>query len=480
MSHHSSDSRDLNLVRMILNLDDNNHDDYQKVSEIYDTYANLKALKFNPAFRQSLLESKSYLNKKFDLKSSLLALTPEDPNSFLLLPVLGKGHLWSTLIRRNPEGFSTLMINKGSSYFHDPIEEFVFKEKNISSLIQSIQYVSPSKENDIEDVYRTFKNNSDDAYNLKIHCGYQKVGNCFTKNIQAGIKIAHGTRNMTFKELKQFRMDSYTPFGTNRDRKKVFKWEGMTTEEMQKKFAEQIALKNPHIRSDIKKSFEIYSSNKRFRQCLKEGVPPLDSLFLAFDSFPSAKHANSVQRIPILLKKLTLYNFETYNKKIESIVDSSNDKNLHQSFEMTKKLWTISQYFSDNSSFIRYVKANHDPLKSLVAIFYDDVFQKSKSKTKIKRLLNRLSPEAITTCKSAILQLIKKNFPAIDPSLEFKSLLKNAQKQEEKLLQTLNDIEYSIHIPRKNFPDVVDRLHESVNDMTMGKSRSSLERGLGM
>jgi hypothetical protein len=460
---------------MILNLEDNNYDDYQKVSDVYETYANFKELKYDNTFRHSLLISKGYLDKKFDLESSLMSLSLDNPNSFLLLPVIGRGHLWSTLIRRTPEGFSALLINKGSSYFHDSIEEFVFKEKNISSLIRTMQYVSPSKEHDIEDVYKNFRKNSDVAFNLKIHCGFQKVGNCFTKNIQAGIKIAQGMRKMPFKEFKKLRMESYTPYGTSPYGKKVFKWEGLSTQEMQKKFAEQIALKNPHIRSSIRKSYEIYASNKKFRQYLKENSPPLKSFYLAFDPSNSNNHLDQSQRISILLKNLTLFNFESYHKEIETIVRSVNDKNLNDSFIMTKKLLTISQYFSNNSNFIRYVNANHDPYKSLLTIFYDDVFNNSKSKTKIKRLLNRLSPDAITSCKSGILEMIKQTFPALNPLTEYRNLLKNAKKRNETILHQLRNLEYSLHIPRKIFPNIVDKLQESLSEMPMSSLRHSVE-----
>lgn len=480
MAKNNNSFRDLNLVRMMLNLEDNNFDDYDKIRSVYDIYANLDELKINSSFKNSLIKSKLYLSDDFDLSNELTNLKKNNPNSFLLLPILADGHLWSGLIRKNDEGFSCISINKGSSYFHDPFEEFVFEEKNVNNLIDSLNFAHPSKDEDIEDIYKHFKKNSDKAYNLKLDAAPQKVGNCFTKNIQAGIKFAAATCNHSFEKLAKYRLNSYTPYGTNSTNKKKLKWQGLSTEEMQKIFSNAVAKNNPHIKNHIQSSLKTYSQNKHFRQLLKEDASPTKSLFTAFDPQNKTKGEIKAKRIANLISNLTLYNFENYTGKIESIVEKANDAELKEAFNSANTFLESSEYISNNDAFLRYLNAGHDPIKSLVKIFDNTQTQDLYGNLKIKKLLPDIMPPVIEKCKESILKILSKAYPNQALDNIYSTLLKDAEKKQENIMDNLSFANENIEQTAAFFPDVVEKLEESINNSILNSKllQKSPQKGI--
>jgi hypothetical protein len=470
MNLGSNSSQDLNLVKMILNLDDNDMNDNQKIASVYDIYTRLSDLNFNQTFKDSLINSKNYLSPNFDIPMALNSLVKNNPNSFLIVPLSSQGHLWSTLIRRTDDGFSSMVINKGSSYFHDPVEEFVFKPENMDGLTKTLAFAGLSQEEDIEDVYRAFESNSNVAFNLKIDASSQKVGNCFAKNIQAAIKIAAATNQMSAHNLKTYRLKPYTPYGTHVLRKKTFKWNAPSTEDVQRKFSEQVALKNPHIKADIEEALKIYSENKRFREYLRQNREPVQALFLAFDPNQETAHWDRGDRIAHLLKNLTFYNYEAFPEKIHILVNASKKPPLMKAHQLSLRLLESYGYFSSNDTFLHFINAGHDPLKSLQRIFGSYPMDTNPTPFKIARLLQELSPDVLSQCKQEILHILSRSHAQSEVLKEYKKLLKSSREQHNREIGRLKQAKGALRHAHSCFPDVVRKLEENLEEVVWQKA----------
>lgn len=385
------DSRDMNLVNMILNIEANNSNNYKKPLDVYDTYANMKELNVSNDFRDSIKNSSECVKVPVVTNYYLTKLKENDPNSFLVLPLLGKGHLWSMLIRKSDEGFNVHVVNKGLRFWHDPVEEFVFKLESQRKLVDVIKYAGSFKMHNIENVYRKFISNSDAQYNLSVNASPQKVGNCFTKNIQAGIKLAYATKDLNPNKMRTLRLKTeYTPFGTKNENRTTFKWD-METQDMQKLFVGKITDRNPHIKEKVEQSLKVYTANKHFRHYLKQGQSPIDSFLKAFDPLNKTKNLSSSDRIKTLMRDLTPYTFGANRKEIDKVVDSTGDNHYKKVYSELIRYTQISKDSMSNLYFQFFMEANHDTVKSLDAIYnksgqYNHLPQKERTKLFIEKL----------------------------------------------------------------------------------------------
>lgn len=464
-------TRDMNLVKMILNLESNSTDDYKKPADVYETYINMQEMKYNNDFRDSLRNSKAYLNdRSFEPTAlkSLNELKTNDANSFLVLPLSGIGHLWSTLIRKTDEGFSAIIVNKGSRFWHDPIEEFVFKADKVNNLSNCLSYANINSSPNIEDVYREFINKSDAAYNLKVRTSPQKTGNCFTKNIQAGIKLAQATRNLSQTDFRKLRTKEYTPYGTSNESNKTFKWESMTTEVAQRLFVEKIRERNPAISDRVETFLDIYSCNKHFGENIKTSKNPVKTLFETFDPENKTVNMGVNDRIKELLTKLTPNVFESHTEAIKNIVKSTKDTIFIEVVNDLDKYDDLGISLSRNSRFGDYIDANHDPIKSLLRVFdYSNKLKDLDSNERIKVLLDKLSPDAITKNQSAVREILMGVYGKDKMKTAYRSLVENAEEQSFLLKTQMKSTNKRLAEISKHFPLVVADVRESLSDSFM-------------
>ncbi len=426
------DGRDMNLVNMILNVEANNSNNYKKPLDVYDVYINMKELGANNEFKNSLKNSKNCVMVPPITNIQLSNLKKNDPNSFLALPALGKGHLWSTLIRKNDEGFSATIINKGLRFWHDPIEEFVFKEKNKDKLVDALKYCGAFTMHSVEDVYRKFIDNADKKFNMAINASPQKVGNCFTKNIQAAIKLAYATRNMPTKEFNNLRLDKeYTSFGTPDKDRVTFKWDVLTTEQMQKLFVSRIVDKNPNIKPMADESLEVYTANKHFREKIKAGKDSADSFIEVF-SKNASDSLSRTEKIKEGLKNITPFTYGASREQLDSVVKGTNDKEYIDTYNKLGKFTSLSKIGMGNLYFHFFMEARHDVYKSLEHIFDRNGTMKNLPKEeKAKRLAKNLDPAILIIHRSKIKDFLKDVYKKENIDIEFNQLTQDSKKRVE-------------------------------------------------
>ena len=451
--------RDLNLVQMILGLASNHGNDYKKLEDVYEIYEKMEEMKYNENFRNSLKNSKKYIqDKNFKLLAfeQIKELQIDDPNSFLLFPLKSAHHMWSTLIKKTEEGYSALIVNKGMRFWHDPVEEFVFKEGHLEKLMECLSYAGKNEHENIEDIYRMFLKKSDAQYNLKILLASQKTGNCFTKNIQAGIKLAQGIRNMSKDEFNKLRSKDYSPFGTFSKEKRTFKWEGLTTEEAHFLFAYKIAVKNPHISKEVSEALDVYTSNKLFKEKMKTSSEGVKILFSTFDPQDNTKDMSQEERIKLLLKKLNHSNFMLYQEDIEDMVKSTKDQSYIGLFRALKLFEEMGAEVNRNNFFTSFLEANHSPVSALITVF--DPLNKLKDMEDNKRskeLLRKLDYYCLKTNQSHIEKMLQNVYAKDSIDREFEELLKNAEVENIVFYEKLNDLKDIMRQLRRNFPLIV-------------------------
>jgi tetratricopeptide (TPR) repeat protein len=459
-----SDGRDMNLSNMILNIESNNSNNFYKPLDVYKIYSEMKEIDNSPEFRKSLENSAWAVKVPPNINNKLNELKQNEPKSFLVLPMLGKGHLWSTLIRKTDEGFSAIVVNKGLRFWHDPLEEFVFKNENKKKLIEALSYTGFGTAHSVEDVYRKFINNSDKQYNMKITASPQKVGNCFTKNIQAGIKLAYATRNIPSSQLRTYRINKpYTPYGTNDKDKTTFKWKDMSTEQMQKLFVKKVVEKNPNIRSKVAQSVEIYSANKHFRQKMETSKNSLENFIKGFDPENKSASMDMGKRIKYLLKDLTPYTYNKNKSDINNIVKSANNPDLNKQYSNLNKYTEYGARSMGNLYFHFYMEAKHDVMKSLETVFdKKGELKNTPPSQKAKILLEKLDPTVISIHKQKLMPVIgiaygnenaEKNYNSL---LEKSKVISSEHEKNKPSKQTLSEI-------ASTFPIIVGQVNHRIS-----------------
>ncbi|MEI7564052.1 MAG: hypothetical protein WCJ39_10965, partial [bacterium] len=313
--------RDMNLLKMILSLESNNNNDINKPLSVFDIYMNMQGMKTSTVLRDSLQKSRAAFANPNLIKNSLLDLRINDPKSFLVVPLHGVGHLWCSLIKKSDEGYNVYITNKGLGFWHDTLEEHVYKRASIDKLVDTINYASTDTHNNIEDVYRKFEKNSDSAYTINIDASAQKVGNCYTKNIEASIKLADATSELSPEEMRGFRISRLKehPYNKKTPEQKeamtTLKWPEMSTEDVHMKFADGVAQRNQGIKRKVNYEVEKYTSNKLFREFLKAGKDPVESLIAAFDPDNRTEDMPRSERLKLLFKKVNDTVFDKSKKE---------------------------------------------------------------------------------------------------------------------------------------------------------------------
>jgi hypothetical protein len=459
------DNRDMNLVNMIFNIESNNSNDYKKPLDVYEIYENMKELNLTEGFKNSLKNSKNCVKIPPLTRTHLTNLKKNDLNSFLALPVLGKGHLWSILIRKTEEGFSGMMINKGLRFWHDPVEEFIFKEENKGKLVEVLKYCGAFKMHSVEDVYRKFIQNSDKQYHMSIHASPQKVGNCFTKNIQAAIKFAYATRTWDANRVKSFRVDkAYTSFGTDSQDKLRLKWGIMETEKMQKLFVKNIVEKNENIENTAKESEGIYVANKTFRKRCKDFVNLEKNFLEVFDPKLETVNFFKSERLKMLIKKITPYTYEENRQEVDKLVLATQDQDYIGIYKKLKEFTALTKNNMGNLYFHLFMEAKHDIGKSLERIFdKDGKYHNLSYQEKSKILLEKLEPHILILHHGKIKSFLKTLYHKDHVEAEFGDLYESSKSRLEKVNNKMPSRKEKKEL-EKHFPIILGQVNHRISE----------------
>ena len=317
------DLRDLNLVDMLLSLKDNERNDPQKIVDLLDVYGSLEDLNISDTFRKSLQQSRDCIIKPSYRKKALQQLQLRNGESFVLLDITAKQHKWTALVRKTEEGFSTVVINKGSRLFHHVQEEFVFGKNNLRDLMKVMDTFKET--NNIEDVYRSFKEKSEKQYILNTETAPQKTGNCYIKNMEAAIKFAYATSTMSSSELKKFRNTEQAIEHHVEQKSFKPKWRNMAPQDVHQILVQKIAQNNPDITSDIYEKLERYKENKKFGELIESGKSPMESFLEAFNPISLNSDNSRQHTLQESFSKLTLHTIQKYSEELGMVVEKTKD-----------------------------------------------------------------------------------------------------------------------------------------------------------
>lgn len=461
--------RDLNLLEMILSLSSNRDNSIEKVDDLFKLYYKMDELNYSDNFKKSLKNSLTCLKKPNNVKNTLQQLKNSTSDSFLIVPLIGRGHAWSALIRKNDEGFSVTIINKGGRFFHHTYEEYIFENKNISNLVECLDLAAYEKATvfntlDIEDVYRNFEEKSDNMYKWGLHTSNQKTGNCFIKNPQAAIKFAYATSNYSPEDLKKFRISEEKP---------PVKWKDKSVKDVHILFANKLKEKNPDIAHLVDIHLTSYIQNKDFRQNLKSGKNIFDSLEQAFDPQSSLLEDTYSTKLIKLLSNVNSYSFNNYLKELEIAVSKANCPELTKAFLDIKKFFSVTKLHHQNSSFSMYLESGHPPLESLKAVFdRNDSLKDLDESSKIKKLLSKLDTTSLKSHPEAIIEICLKVYDEKEITSQLQDLIISAEKKDKGLLKCMEETYANKDNIKNYFPVTYTELSRSLSDLYLSRGLS--------
>ena len=194
----------LNMVGQILSFKDNESFDKEMQDVILDTYIEVlkkdivkqELPKSFPAkeFESSLNESRYFMFNPKDINLDSL----DDKNRFLMTPVFSMGHAFSVVSNKLDDNrYSLTFVNLGDRPFEKgdkQYKEFVYTKYEATKILKDysidIRLDYPQKVVNTRTAYKNFAKTALESYNLNVTSRDQKTGNCFTKNLEKGIRYA--------------------------------------------------------------------------------------------------------------------------------------------------------------------------------------------------------------------------------------------------------------------------------------------------
>ena len=227
----------------------------------------------NVNFIKSLDESYDCIADESKVIKTITNLDSDNNSSFVMIPIKSRNHMFSTVVYKNKEGmYEFVVINKGAREVvegepikeHHTFEKYIIQENNIGRLIDCF-----NSENSTSNIYDMFRFLSNKHEVLKdIDAKNQMIGNCYYKEIEAGLKYAYS------RAYNKYELENY--ISNDRLKKKEVKVKvPKFPEGMQNFNVELIKNIRDNIDNDELKIFidnvcDVYMKNKEFRNYTKQ------------------------------------------------------------------------------------------------------------------------------------------------------------------------------------------------------------------
>lgn len=276
-----------NLTAQILSRRDNASFDREMQELVVDIYMDVikehfkadKMPKNFPMkdFEESMNESRYFFSNPAAVNFDSL----DKKNRFLMVPVFSYGHAFSAVVRKlEDDKISITFVNLGARPFErdragNQYKEFVYNKKDALKVLNdhsySVRLYYPEKAVDTNKAYKNFAKNAVESYILNVTSRDQKVGNCFTKNIEKGIRYALAL-GLSKTEDKTFDPNSLrvSVAGEGKLRVKFLKPihrkgempNELDTVELRKALIGKILQRFPEYEKDIMAEWKIYEARK--------------------------------------------------------------------------------------------------------------------------------------------------------------------------------------------------------------------------
>jgi CHAT domain-containing protein len=324
-------SRDIsNLTAQILSRKDNESFDRELQDVVFDIYIDVIKKHFEKSnipknfpitqFEESIMESQLFLvsPKKINFKNL------NDDNKFLVLPVYSHGHAFSAVVRKlEDDKISVTFVNLGYRPFeksanNNQYKEYVYTEDEALKILKSysinLRIDYPQKVVSTKQAYKKFSQTALEEYTLNIKSRDQKVGNCFLKNIEKGLRYALAL-GISKAEDDTFNPDKLRVFVEGGGHHKVKflqpihkfgeKTNELTTLELRKDLVDSLITKFPQYETAIMKEWNIYEK----RKTIKTDPMDIDVVNVVIDRNHKRK-----------FDSMTKYNKPAHRKKINTFI----------------------------------------------------------------------------------------------------------------------------------------------------------------
>lgn len=284
--------RMIDMTHQLLNQAPNIYEEEKNISDLMRVYAEVFSDIVSPKVLKSINKSKEIYEHPGRTETLLLSLEKNNAESFLVIPLSANNHMFAAVVRKDESGFRATVVNKS---VRDPKTRSKFEDYQLNPT-KAVGLFKTLSENwlelDVEQIYKHFDSFSNRKVSMwNVIASEQKSNNCFIKEPENALKFAMATRNFSSDDFNLLRMG-----------KKEFKpkWD-LSTDLTHQKFTDKVRSEFPKISKLLNTEYNIYSSNKKFRELLKSGISPENSLIKAFDNEGSYSSFNMKDRKKILL-----------------------------------------------------------------------------------------------------------------------------------------------------------------------------------
>lgn len=224
-----------NQIRQIINYEDNTTVGNEPLATFFAncTIALKDYVGDDNKFIESLNNSKELLKSlpsSNKYKEMINKLERNNPKSFIVVPILAKGHIFSSVIYKNNMGnYDIVVINKGDKGGHSKFEKYTISSKrlnDISEFYASMKYKANFFEHTlkIRTVDKSYEELKKYSINYEKLTDYgtrdQIVGNCYYKEIQEGIKYTYSNAYQVY-EINGYQQVPKWPVSTKEFNKKL-------------------------------------------------------------------------------------------------------------------------------------------------------------------------------------------------------------------------------------------------------------------
>jgi hypothetical protein len=278
------------IAGQILSVSENDSVDCEMQEILLEMYLDVVKKYFNKGdlpknfpmnqFSESILESIFFIAAPERINFESL----NEKRRFLLLPVYTKGHAFCAYVRKQEEDkYSITFINldvssKQSAKGINSYEEYIYTKKRALDILDIFSFSARnyflSKTVDTEFAYSTFKYLSMEKYNINVVSRNQKLGNCFIKNMEKGLRYALAIElskaidenfetsslridNKTKDINEKYRVKFLEPFFKAGNRRNNF-----TTLQLKEELVKSLTNKFFKYKNEINSEWSVYKSKK--------------------------------------------------------------------------------------------------------------------------------------------------------------------------------------------------------------------------
>ena len=272
----------------ILSLDNNRSFDVEMQETVLDIYMdvildNMKKGQIPKdfpigQFEKSVEQSRLFFSRPDALNFDSL----NEKNRFLILPIYSFGHAFSAIVKKtnDPDKYSITLVNLGARPFEmdgkgTSYKEYVCKKQDAIDVIKKHSYNVrlhyPQRAVQTQRAYKNFSAKAQEEYTVNVQSRDQKLGNCFLKNIEKGLRYALAI-GLSKVGDPNFTEDSLRVTAKSGEKQKVKflkpihkpgeKTNELTTLELRKQLVDALAKRFPEYKKEIMEQWDIYKSKK--------------------------------------------------------------------------------------------------------------------------------------------------------------------------------------------------------------------------